>query len=118
MLLAAAFLAIRGYSDLKSLHRNPEVAFKTIDDAFRVRRDQGWTVTSAPTDRRRYRVCGATESDPQSGLKSLNGSFTASGKTIEVNVPVPDGMTVAVEGLEPLEGGPLTYAVLTRHMPE
>lgn len=98
--------------------RPSDAVFRTIDDAFAIHRREGWSLASAPTDGRRYRICGATQSDPNSGVSSFCGSFKTGGRSIDFDVEVPDGTIVAVEGLDPIDGGPLTYAVLVRDLPE
>ncbi len=92
----------------------PEASYRTVDVVFATHRSQGWAVSTAPTDGRRYRICGATESDPKSGASSHSGVFQSGGRRVEFDVKVPTGKVVAVEGLDPIDGGPLTYAVLTR----
>lgn len=89
-------------------------AFRTVGDLFEVRKLQGWTVLSAPTDSRRYRVCGSTESDPTSGAQILSGEFRVEDRFVPFSVPIPEGETVAIEGLDPMDGGQLSYAVFSR----
>lgn len=103
---------------MRNITRTSDAAYQTIDDAFAIRRSQGWTLTSAPTDGKRYRICGATESDPTADASRFNGSFESGGRSVSFDVEVPDRAIVAVEGLEPMDGGPLTYAVLTRDLAE
>ena len=73
---------------------------------------------SAPTDGRRYRICGATQSEQKSGESSVIGAFQADDRSVDFDIEVAEGSIVAVEGLALLDGGPLTYAVLTRDLPE
>ena len=89
-------------------------AFRTIDDNFAIHKNQGWTLTSAPTDGRRCRIIGAT----QSSGPSLRGSFTASNRSVDFDIEVPTGRILAIEGLEPVDGDPRTYAVLARDLPD
>lgn len=117
-LTLACFVTIGVGFTIRNNSRTSDAAFRTIDDAFAIHLSQGWSLTSAPTDGRRYRICGATQSDPTSGVSACSGSFETGGRSIEFGVEVPDGTIVAVEGLDPLDGGPLTYAVLTRDLPE
>ena len=91
-----------------------EAAYRPIEVLFEIHRDQGWSVVSAPTDGRRYRICGATQMVPTSGIDTFGGSFSTSGKTVSFEVNLPTDQAVAVEGLEPRDGGPLSYVVLTR----
>jgi hypothetical protein len=92
--------------------------FRPIDELFSIRRSQGWTLVSAPGDGRLYRVCGATQSDPASGLQRFRGAFSGGGRSVRFDVPIPEGAVIAVEGLEPADGGPLRYAVLSRPITE
>ncbi len=105
-------------SATRNSSRPSNSAFRTIEDAFAVHRSQGWSLVSAPTDGRRYRICGATQSDPNSGASSFRGSFKTGGRYIDFDIELPDGAIVAVEGLDPIDGGPLSYAVLVRNLPE
>ena len=117
--LALALIVIRSVVTTPRNNSRPtDASFRTIDDAFGDHLRQGWSLTSAPTDGKRYRICGATQSDPNSGLSSFSGSFKTDGRSIDFDVKVPDGTVVAVEGLEPIDGGPLTYAVLVRDVPD
>jgi hypothetical protein len=95
-----------------------DAAFRTIDDVFAVHRAQGWLLVSAPTDGKRYRICGAMQSNPNSGVPSFSGSFKTGDRSANFDVDVEDGTIVAVEGLDPIDGSPLTYAVLVRSLPE
>ena len=87
--------------------------YRTINDAFATRTNSGWTLTSAPIEGR-YRICGATESNPDNDADSIRGSFSIGKRSVEFDVAIPSGKVVAVEGLDPIDGGPLGYAVLTR----
>ncbi len=115
--LACTLIGVVALQTRNNTHRSHD-AFRTIDDAFAIHRSQGWSLTSAPTDGSRYRICGATQSDPKSGVSSVSGSFKTDNRSIDFKVEVAEGTVVAVEGLVPLDGGPLTYAVLTRDLPE
>lgn len=89
-------------------------AFRSVEESLAIRRSQGWTLVSAPGDGRRFRICGAAQSDPASGLATFRGGFRTGGKSVRFDVPIPPDTVVAVEGLEPADGGPLQFAVLTR----
>ena len=96
--------------------RSRDAAFRSIGDTFAIHESQGWTLTSAPTDGRRYRMIGATQSNPKGGESSLRGSFKTRDRSVDFVVEVPNGRLIAIEGLEPIDGGPLTYAVLARDL--
>lgn len=119
---AYAFVFVAAAFDLpKFVDLQPhleDAEYRTIDDALAIRRRLGWSVVSAPTDGRRYRICGAIQHSPKQGLVSQSGAFMTRGKSVEYTVDVPAGSLVAVEGLDPLDSGPLKYAVLTRELPE
>ncbi|MCA8997722.1 MAG: hypothetical protein KDA80_12070 [Planctomycetaceae bacterium] len=87
-------------------------SYRTIKECFAIRQSQGWSLHQVPTDGRRYRVCGATESSPAISGNRFRGSFQAGERSVKFDVQVPDGKIVAVEGLDPIDGGQLTYAVL------
>jgi hypothetical protein len=109
---AAVMVSTRPADSLAAAANSP--AFRSIDESFAIRRSQGWTLVSAPGDGRRFRICGAAQSDPASGLATFRGAFRTGGKSVRFDVPVPPGTVVAVEGLEPADGGPLQFAVLSR----
>ncbi|WP_197441486.1 hypothetical protein [Thalassoglobus neptunius] len=94
-----------------------EAAYRTIDQAFVVRQSQGWELTKAPEDGKRYRVCGATESGMDPNRHSFSGRIESGDRFVDFNVAIPDERVVAVEGLDSLGGGPLSYAVLTKDLP-
>lgn len=112
-------LTVTGLSGCADYSKSPgsEAAYRPIRETLQIRMNQGWTLVSAPTDGGRYRNCGAIEWNPRSGVASLEGSFAVGHRSIAYKIPVPDGKAVAVEGLDPLDGGPLMYAVLTRTLP-
>jgi hypothetical protein len=112
----AAAVDIPNYVDLQPHPAN--AGYRTIDDALAIHRSLGWSLVSAPTDGRRYRICGAIQHSPKQGLASQSGAFITGGRSVEYSVDVPSGSLVAVEGLDPLDGGPLKYAVLTRALPK
>lgn len=97
--------------------QSDKAAYRTIEESFAIRRSQGWELTKAPEDERRYRVCGATESGHDPDRRSFSGEFRTGGRIVPFEVTIPEGKMVAVEGLEPIEGGPLTYAVLEKCIP-
>lgn len=89
--------------------------FRKLDETFAIHRQLGWTVISSPNDERRYRICGAIgDNDPASEMSRMQGSFSTGGKSVSFDIPRPQGVEVSVEGLAPLDGGDLRYAVLTR----
>ena len=94
-----------------------EAAYRTIEESFSIRRSQGWELTKAPEDERRYRVCGATESGHDPNRRSFSGEFRTGDRIVPFEVTIPEGKMVAVEGLKPIKGGPLTYAVLEKCIP-
>jgi hypothetical protein len=114
--LVAAAVDLPRYVDLGSHTENAE--YRTIDDALAIHRNLGWSVLSAPTDGRRYRICGAIQHAPKQGLVRQSGAFMTRGRTVKYTVDVPAGSLVAIEGLDPLDGSPLKYAVLTRALPK
>lgn len=94
-----------------------EAAYRTIDESFAIRRSQGWELIQAPEDGKRYRICGATESGDDPDRRSFSGDVRTSDRVFPFEVAIPAGKMVAVEGLDPLEGGRLTYAVLQKDLP-
>ncbi|MBA4031873.1 MAG: hypothetical protein C0478_13420 [Planctomyces sp.] len=93
-------------------------AFRAIDDVLAIQTSQGWAVVSAPTDGRRYQSIGTFYSDPANGEQTARGSFRGGGRRVDVVVTVPAGKVYLFEGLEPIDHGPLTYAVLARDLPK
>jgi hypothetical protein len=87
-------------------------AYRTIDEVIAIHRSQGWKVVSAPTDGKRYRICGATRSDSSSGMPTASGSFRTGDRSVTYEIEVPEGKQYAIEGLDPIDGGPLTFMVL------
>lgn len=98
----------------QSVTASRQNAFRPVDDLLAIRFDHGWVLVSGPADDGRYRIIGATESDPSAGADSIRGAFATDDRSIEFDLPIPEGKAVAVEGLAPIDGGPLAYAVLTR----
>lgn len=94
-----------------------EAAYRTIDESFAIRRSQGWELIQAPEDGKRYRICGVTESGDDPNRRSFSGAIRTGGRVFPFEFAIPPGKMVAVEGLEPLEGGRLTYAVLQKDLP-
>jgi hypothetical protein len=94
-----------------------ESAYRTIDEAFAIRQSQGWELTKAPEEGKRYRNCGATESGHDPDRRSFSGRLSTGDRLVDFDVAIPYGKMVAVEGLDPLDGGQLTYAVLTKDLP-
>lgn len=94
-----------------------EEAYRTVEETFAVRRSQGWELTKAPEDGKRYRICGALESGRDAERRSFSGRFSTGDRFVDFDVAIPQGKMVAVEGLDPFDGGPLTYAVLTKDLP-
>ena len=94
-----------------------EPAYRTIEESFAIRQSQGWELTKAPEDGKRYRICGALESGHDPDRHSFSGRFSTVDRFADFDIAIPQGTMVAVEGLDPLDGGPLTYAVLTKDLP-
>ena len=101
-----AFLSTRGATD--------SAAFRSVNALLSIREQQGWTVVSAPVGGNRYRICGATESDPKNSMPTFAGQFGTDTRSVSFQVSVPNGHVVAVEGLAPENGSALTYAVFSR----
>ena len=94
-----------------------EPAYRTIVESFAIRQSQGWELSKAPEDGKRYRICGAFESGHDPDRRSFSGRFSTGDRLVDFDIAIPQGTMVAVEGLDPLDGGPLTYAVLTKDLP-
>jgi hypothetical protein len=110
--VATAVAAVLGRPALET--GPPRDAYRPIDEATAIHRSLGWSVVSAPTDGKRYRVCGGTQSDPNSGAPSMSCGFGTGNRSVKVNIEVPEGKLYAVDGLDPIDGGPLTYVVYER----
>lgn len=112
IVVAAAALLESSHATSATQERH---GFQGLDETFAIHRKLGWTVISSPGDGRRYRICGAIgDNDPASESSNIQGAFSTGGKTVSFNVSRPPGVEVAVEGLEPADGGDLCFAVLTR----
>lgn len=118
VLVTAAYVFVFVAASLDLRPHSPDASYQTIDDALAIHRSLGWSVVSAPNDGRRYRICGAVQHAHRLRITSQSGEFKTGDRTVKYKVEVPSGSLVAVEGLDPLDGGPLTYAVLTRDLPE
>lgn len=112
--LVIAWFSISGPND-SGLPMATDV-FRTVDEVFELPQDEGWTVLIAPGDEQLYRICGATRSQRSGKVSLLQGTFEASGQSVNYSVAVPAQKWVEVVGLEPIDGGPLTYAVLTQDL--
>jgi len=51
---------------------------------------------------------------PKEESQRCAGAFSTRGQTVEFDFEALTGQDIYVEGLKPLGGGPLTYAVLSR----